>query len=135
MTRGAPHRTAALTLAALITTGLLVLAAPTSATAATPTTNATALCPGHKVRTLSFSTGSVQVFRRGDYLCALTYPKKKSGKKTMSVSVQARGSRAVVDRGRFTHHAGPISVHAGHRCVWIRGSVDSGSVSSGWILC
>jgi hypothetical protein len=129
VTRGALHRTAALTLAALTTTLLLALAAATPATAATP------LCPGHKVRTLTFSTGSVQVFRRGDYLCALTYPKKKSGRKTMSVSVRARGSRAVVDRGRFTHHAGPVTVHAGHRCVWIRGAVNSGSVSSGWILC
>ncbi|EGG46744.1 MULTISPECIES: hypothetical protein [Streptomyces] len=129
MDRGAIRRTAALGLTVLTATGLLALAAPTPAGAAT------ALCPGHKVRTLSFSTGSVQVFRSGKYVCALTYPKKKSGKKTMSVSVQARGSRAVVDKGRFTHHAGPVNVHAGHRCVRIRGAVNSGSVSSGWILC
>jgi hypothetical protein len=126
---GALRRTAALGTAVLTTAGLLSLVAPTSAHASD------ALCSGRKVRTLSFSTGSVQVFRSGNYVCALTYPKKKSGKKTMSVSVRARGGRAVVDEGRFTHHAGPISVHAGHRCVWIRGAVNSGSVSSGWILC
>ncbi|WP_030379870.1 MULTISPECIES: hypothetical protein [unclassified Streptomyces] len=128
MDRGALRRTAALTLASTLTTaGLVALATP--ATAATP------LCPGHRVRTLTFHTGSVQIFRSGDYLCALTYPKKKRGKKTMSVSIQARGSRPVVDKGRFTYHAGPLSVHVGHRCVWIRGRVDSSSVSSGWILC
>ncbi|WP_329134435.1 hypothetical protein [Streptomyces sp. NBC_00670] len=127
MTRGAIRRTAALAMAAATTTGLLALATP--ATAAAP------LCPGHRIRTLPFHTGSVQIFRSGNYLCALTYPKKKRGKKTMSVSIQARGSRPVVDKGRFTYHAGPLSVHVGHRCVWIRGRVDSSSVSSGWILC
>ncbi len=53
----------------------------------------------------------------------------------MSVSVQARGNRPVVDKGRYKHHAGPVTVHAGHRCVWIKGSVGRYSVSSGWILC
>jgi hypothetical protein len=53
----------------------------------------------------------------------------------MSVSVQARGNRPVVDRGRYTRRAGPVTVHAGHRCVRVKGAVGGGSVSSGWILC
>ena len=43
----------------------------------------------------------------------------------MSVSVQARGGRPVVDSGRFTHHAGPVTVHAGHRCVRFKGAVGA----------
>jgi len=26
-------------------------------------------------------------------------------------------------------------VHAGQRCVWVKGRVGRGSVSKGWILC
>ncbi|MFF5946097.1 hypothetical protein ACFY7X_36185, partial [Streptomyces althioticus] len=55
--------------------------------------------------------------------------------RTMSVSVQARGSRPATDSGRYSRHAGPVTVHAGHRCVWIRGSIGGESVSTGWILC
>jgi hypothetical protein len=92
-------------------------------------------CSGRSVRTLSFSTGSVRVYKRDGYVCAVTVTRKASGRQTMSVSVQARGSRPVADSGRYTHHAGPVTVHAGHRCVWVKGSVGAGSVSSGWILC
>lgn len=85
--------------------------------------------------TLPFSTGTVHVFRRGDYVCAYTAPKTPGAKRTMSVSVQARGNRPVVDKGRYTRRAGPVTVHAGHRCVRVKGAVGAGSVSSGWILC
>jgi hypothetical protein len=115
-------------MAVLAASGLLAVASPGHAEAAD-------YCAGRKVRTLSFSTGSVQVYRRDGYVCAVTFAKKVSGPKTMSVSVQARGSRPAADIGLYTHHAGPVTVHAGHRCVWIRGSVGAGSVSSGWILC
>ncbi|MGW3634383.1 hypothetical protein ACWD7F_30250 [Streptomyces sp. NPDC005122] len=119
----------ALGLAVLTASGLLALVCPGSAQAAS-------YCSGHKVRTIAFATGSVQLYRSGGYVCAVTVPKKQqSQKRAMSVSVQARGNRPVTDAGRFSHHAGPVTVHAGHRCVRIRGSVGSGSVSSGWILC
>ena len=129
MDSGAIRRGLVLGLAVLTASGALALASPGSAEAA-------AYCSGRKVRTLPFSTGSVQVYKSGAYICAVTLPKDQvSRKRSMSVSVQARGSRPVVDKGRFSHHAGPVTVHAGHRCVWIKGSVGSASVSSGWILC
>ncbi|MGR6970526.1 hypothetical protein ACU639_13110 [Streptomyces cynarae] len=128
MDKGAIRRRLALGMTVLTASGLLALASPGHAEAA-------GYCSGRKVRTLSFSTGSVQVYKRDGYVCAVTFAKRVSGRKTMSVSVQARGSRPAVDIGQYTHHAGPVTVHAGHRCVWIRGSVGSGSVSSGWTLC
>ncbi|MGW7268165.1 hypothetical protein [Streptomyces sp. NPDC054842] len=128
MDSGAIRRRLALGTAVLTASGLLALAGPGSAEAAS-------YCSGRKVRTLSFTTGSVQVYKRSGYVCAVTFPKRQGARKSMSVSVQARGSRPVVDRGRYTHHAGPVTVHAGGRCVRVEGSVGSGSVSSGWILC
>ncbi|MFJ8139300.1 hypothetical protein [Streptomyces sp. NPDC096013] len=123
---GALRRRVALGTAVLTTSGLLALAAPGTARAAS-------VCPGQEVETLPFSTGTVHVFRRGDYVCAYTVPKRVGARRTMSVSVQARGNRPVVDRGRYTRRAGPVTVHAGHRCVLVKGAVGGGSVSSGWM--
>ncbi|MGW1163598.1 hypothetical protein ACWD5Q_19370 [Streptomyces sp. NPDC002513] len=128
MDSGAIRRRLTLGLAVLTAAGLLAVASPGHAQADDP-------CSGRKVRTLSFSTGSVRVYRRDGFVCAVTVAKRASGRKTMSVSVQARGSRPVADNGLYVQRAGPVVVHAGHRCVWIRGSVGSGSVSSGWIMC
>jgi hypothetical protein len=116
--------------AVLTTAALLLLAGPGSGTA-----EAASLCPGRKVRTLPFSTGEVRVYKSRGYVCAVTVAERSGRRTSMSVSVQARGSRPVRDKGRYIHHAGPVTVHAGHRCVWIEGAVGSGSVSSGWILC
>ncbi|MHC3470414.1 hypothetical protein ACYF6T_17055 [Streptomyces sp. 7R007] len=129
MASGAIRRRLALGMAVLTASGLLALAAPGDAQAAS-------YCAGRKVRDLPFSTGTVHVYKHDGYVCAVTFPKHASStRRTMSVSVQARGNRPVVDKGRYSHHAGPVTVHAGHRCVWIKGSVGRGSVSSGWILC
>jgi len=125
----AVRRRTALGVAVLTASVLLALVSPGSAEAAASS------CAGRKVRTLPFSTGSVQVYKRGGYICAMTFPRTPGSRKKMSVSVQARGGRPVVDDGLFSHHAGPVTVHAGRRCVWIKGSVGGGSVSSGWILC
>ncbi|MFC7816859.1 MULTISPECIES: hypothetical protein [unclassified Streptomyces] len=122
------RRRLALGTAVLTAAGLLAVAVPQQAQAA-------AACPGRKVRTLPFATGSVLVHKRGGYVCAVTVPKKTGTKRQMSVSVQARGGRPVVDSGRFAHRAGPVTVHVGNRCVWVRGAVSGRSVSSGWILC
>ncbi|MFB6791710.1 hypothetical protein ACFCWT_34160 [Streptomyces olivaceus] len=92
-------------------------------------------CPGRRVRTLTFATGSVLVHRSGGYVCAVTVPGKAGTKRQMSVGVRARGGRAVVDSGSFAHRAGPVTVHAGNRCVWVTGKVAKSSVGSGWILC
>jgi hypothetical protein len=125
---GAIRRRLALGMAVLTASGLLAIAAPGDAQAATS-------CSGRKVRTLPFATGAVHVFKRRGYVCAVTLPKRPGTKRYMSVSVQARGNRPVVDDGLFSHRAGPVTVHAGHRCVWVKGRVGRGSVSSGWILC
>ncbi|CAL9578719.1 hypothetical protein [Streptomyces sp. enrichment culture] len=124
----ATRRRLALGTAVLSAAALLAVAAPQEAQAATG-------CAGRKVRTLHFATGSVLVHRRGGYVCAVTVPKKTGKKQQMSAGVRARGGRAVVDSGRFAHHAGPVTVHAGKRCVWVTGKVSKSSVSSGWILC
>ncbi|MER5548101.1 hypothetical protein ACWDBD_05785 [Streptomyces sp. NPDC001118] len=132
MDSGAIGRRLALGAAVLAAAGVLGLV--TSGTAAADTAGGG--CAGSQVRTLPFSTGITRVYRTGDgYVCAVTLARKPGTTQTMAVSVQARGGRPVVDQGRYVHHAGPVTVHAGQRCVWIRGSVGSGSVSSGWILC
>ncbi|MBO1334178.1 hypothetical protein J3486_23360 [Streptomyces sp. VRA16 Mangrove soil] len=129
MRRG-PRRRFVLAVTALLGTGLLVIGGPAVGSA-----QAAALCGGHKVRTLTFATGRTVVYKSRSYVCAVTYPKRGGARQYMSVGVQARGNRPVVDEGRYTHHAGPVTVHAGHRCVRVTGKVGSRSVSSGWILC
>ncbi|MBQ1090685.1 hypothetical protein [Streptomyces sp. B93] len=128
MGAGAIRRWLVLGTAVLTTAGLLILTVPTDAQAASS-------CAGRKVRSLPFSTGTVHVHRSGGYVCAVTLPRSPGPRRTMSVSVQARGNRPVVDKGEYRYRAGPVTVHAGQRCVWVKGRVGRGSVSSGWILC
>ncbi|MFD8813068.1 hypothetical protein ACFV23_16665 [Streptomyces sp. NPDC059627] len=130
MDSGAIRRRLALGVAVLAASGALALVAPAEAQAVTA-----ANCAGREVRTLSFATGTVHVYRQGGYVCAITLPRTSGGRRMMSVSVQARGNRPVVDKGKYSHRAGPVTVHAGHRCVWVKGTVGGSSVSSGWILC
>ncbi|MFB8248129.1 hypothetical protein ACFC5X_24180 [Streptomyces sp. NPDC055952] len=129
MDSGPIRRRLALGLAVLTASGLLAVAVPGQAQAAS------ASCPGRKVRTLPFATGTVLVYKRGGYVCAVTTAKRPGTKRRMSVSVQARGNRPVVDQGRYAYRAGPVTVHAGRRCVWLKGRVGEGRFSSGWILC
>ncbi|MFG2022812.1 hypothetical protein [Streptomyces sp. NPDC048825] len=130
MDKSAIRRHMALGVAVLTASGLLSLAGPGTGTA-----EAAALCAGRQVRTLPFSTGSVQIYKKRGYVCAVTIRKRQGARTYMSVSVRAARARPAVDKGRFTHHAGPVTVHVGHRCVLVKGTVGSGSVSSGWILC
>jgi hypothetical protein len=116
-------------LALLTGAGLLGLALPGTAQAAA------SACPGREVRRVPFATGAVHVYQRDGYVCAVTTPGRTGRRQPMAVTVQARGNRPVTDRGRFSHHAGPVTVHAGRRCVRVSGSVGSGSVRTGWILC
>jgi hypothetical protein len=92
-------------------------------------------CAGREVRALSFSTGVTHVYKNDGYVCALTIARHQGSAQTMSVSVQARGNRPVTDQGSYRRFAGPVTVYAGHRCVWIKGSVGRDSVDSGWIMC
>lgn len=130
MDSGAIRRRLGLGAAVLAASGALALAAPGSAQAASADS-----CVGREVRTLPFSTGIVHIYKRDGYVCAVTVARKSGARRMMSVSVQARGIRPVVDKGRFRYQAGPVTVHAGHRCVWVKGSVDGSSISSDWILC
>jgi hypothetical protein len=125
---GAIRRRAATLLAVLTASGLLAVAGPAADAMAAPSS-----CAGHKVRTFTFSTGSVKLYKSGNYLCAITVPKHPGSRRSMMVSLQVRGFEPVVDKGRFTRHAGPVRTYAGHRKVWIKGSVGRGSYDShGW---
>lgn len=125
------RRRLALGTAVLAAAVLLALTGPGTASAEA----ATGGCAGRKVRSLSFVTGRVDVFKSRGYVCAVAVAKHSGARKTMSVSVKARGGRPDRDKGRYTHHAGPVTVYAGHRCVWVKGQIGKRGVSSGWILC
>ncbi|MFI2640263.1 hypothetical protein [Streptomyces sp. NPDC018610] len=129
MNGGAIRRRLGLGVAVLTGAGMMALALPGTAQAAAST------CAGREVKTMRFATGTVHVYRSDGYVCALTLPRRAGLKQTMSVTVQARGNRPVTDKGRFSYRAGPVTVHAGHRCVRVGGTVGAGSVHSGWILC
>ncbi|MEV5975495.1 hypothetical protein [Streptomyces sp. NPDC052114] len=129
--RGRIRRRLTLGTAVLAASVLIALAGPGTASAEA----VTGVCAGRKVRSLPFSTGKVDVFKSRGYICAVAVAKKPGARKPMSVSVQARGSRPARDKGRFTHRAGPVTVHAGHRCVWVKARISGRGVSSGWILC
>ncbi|CAL9451236.1 hypothetical protein [Streptomyces sp. enrichment culture] len=130
MDRGAIRRWLALGMAVLTASGLLALSAPGAAHAASGQN-----CPGRKVRTLPFSTGAVHVYKSGGLVCAVTVAKHPGPRRWMTVSVQARGFRPAREEGLRTHRIGPVDTYAGQRCVRVRGSRGSGSVSTGWILC
>ncbi|MEU2713463.1 hypothetical protein [Streptomyces sp. NPDC007205] len=131
MDSGGIRRRLALGAAVLAAAGVLGFVASGTAEAGTVSG-----CAGSEVWTRQFSSGVTHVYRRDGYICAVTVARHSGPARTMSVSVQVRGGRPVVDKGRYQQLAGPVTVHAGHRCVWVKGSVgSSGSVDSGWILC
>ncbi|MCB5169270.1 hypothetical protein LG634_31225 [Streptomyces bambusae] len=92
-------------------------------------------CAGRLMKTLPFSTGEVRVYKTRTHACAVTLAKRPGRPQYMMVSIQPRGGVPVPDSGMFSRQAGPVSVSALSRCVFVRGRVGSGSVSSGWILC
>ncbi|MEU8773961.1 hypothetical protein [Streptomyces sp. NPDC048606] len=96
---------------------------------------ATGGCAGRLVKVLPFSTGEVRVYKTRTQVCATAVAERPGERRPMSVSVQPRGGIAVGDAGQFTRYAGPVTVGAINRCVYVRGGVASGSVESGWILC
>ncbi|MEV7418249.1 hypothetical protein [Streptomyces sp. NPDC089919] len=100
-----------------------------------PAAHAASGCAGRLMKSLPFSTGTVQVYKTRTHACAVTIPKRPGGRQQMSVSIQPRGGVPVRDSGRFTRLAGPVTVYALTRCVYVKGAVGAGSVESGWILC
>ncbi|MFI2782982.1 hypothetical protein [Streptomyces sp. ALB3] len=121
--------------AALLVLPLLGAVALVLGPAGAAPAQAASACSGRLVKTVTFSTGSLRVYKSRAYACAVTVAKKPGARRAMKVSLQPRGGRAVVDSGRFTKLAGPVTVHALNRCVRASGSVGGSSGSTGWILC
>lgn len=127
MKSGATRRLA-VGLAVTVAAGVLGIAVPVQAQAADPS------CEGRKVRTFSFATGTVEVYKQGGYVCALTLSKRPGVRQHMRVSLRAYGLQPVEDVGRYKYRAGPVTVHAGQRKVWVKGEVGRGAYDSeGWI--
>ncbi|MEU6209914.1 hypothetical protein ACN6AT_23380 [Streptomyces sp. JL4002] len=92
-------------------------------------------CTGRLARTVAFETGEVRVYKSRNRACAVAVARTAGERRRMAVSIQPRGGVPVRDAGRFTRYAGPVTVGAISRCVYVRGSVGAGSAESGWILC
>ncbi|MEV1069241.1 hypothetical protein [Streptomyces sp. NPDC050263] len=120
-------------LVVLLVSGLLAVAAPGSAQAASA--SSTASCAGRKVRTLSFSAGSVLVYRDGGYVCAVTVQKHPGVKRLVSVSLQARGHVAVPKSRQHTQSSPSVRVYAGHRFIRVSGGVGGTKYTSPWFSC
>ena len=93
-------------------------------------------CPGRRSKTLPFTTGDLRVYKQRQYVCAVTVAKNPGARRKMSVSLQARGGRPVVDEGRLHLPARARSPCTPlNRCVRLTGAVAGKSRSTGWILC
>ncbi|MGW7362366.1 hypothetical protein ACWGI8_02825 [Streptomyces sp. NPDC054841] len=102
---------------------------------ATQRAEAMSACSGRPVKTKKFATGELRIYKKREYVCALTVARQPGARRAMSVSLQPRGGRAAVDKGRFTRQAGPVTVYALNRCVRVSGAIAGRSASTGWILC
>ncbi|MEV6548167.1 hypothetical protein AB0M57_05585 [Streptomyces sp. NPDC051597] len=117
-------------LAVLLATAGLAVLGPGAGSA-----EAASSCGGRQVRTVTFATGELRVYKTHGYACAVAVAKSPGARRQMSVTIQARGGGPVSDSGRFTRQAGPVTVHAINRCVRASGSVAGRGGSTGWILC
>lgn len=125
-----PSRALGRAVAVLTATAALLVTGPGPGSAA-----AAAPCAGRLAKSVSFSSGELRVYRSGQQVCAVTLARNPGIRRTMSVSLQARGGRAEVDEGRFSRQAGPVTVAPRGRCVRATGAVSGISRSTGWILC
>lgn len=96
---------------------------------------AVSACAGRPQKTVKFATGELRIYKNRHYACAVTIAGRPGARRAMSVSLQARGGRAAVDKGLFTRQAGPVTVHALNRCVRATGAIAGTSRSTGWVLC
>jgi hypothetical protein len=103
--------------------------------AAPPAQAASRGCPGKLARSLPLAAGEVRVYKSRAKVCAVTVAKGRPARRPMAVSVQPRGGLPVRKAGEFDRYAGPVTVRAITRCVYVRGSVGASSTESGWILC
>ncbi|RSS35479.1 hypothetical protein [Streptomyces sp. WAC08241] len=116
-------------------TALALLLLPFPGGPGAGTADAVSVCQGRPARTIAFSTGELRLYRTRQYVCAVTVAKGPASRRVMSVSLQPRGGRPAVRTGRFDRQAGPLTVHALHRCVRASGAVAGKGTSTGWILC
>ncbi|MEU4498726.1 hypothetical protein OG729_25365 [Streptomyces sp. NBC_00210] len=115
---------------------LMAVAALTIAGPGTPRAEAVASnCAGRPLKTVKFATGELRVYKNRYYACAVVVSNKPGTRRAMSLSLQARGGHAAVDKGTFTRQAGPVTVHALNRCVRATGAISGVARSTGWILC
>ncbi|WWR55191.1 hypothetical protein V1460_30960 [Streptomyces sp. SCSIO 30461] len=113
----------------LVLAGALLAAGPWG-----PEAEAASGCSGRPVKTVRFATGELRLYKHRAYVCAMTIAKRPGARRAMSVSLQPRGGRAATDKGRFTRHAGPVTVYALHRSVRASGAVAGVGATTGWIL-
>ncbi|MEE1743099.1 MULTISPECIES: hypothetical protein [unclassified Streptomyces] len=97
--------------------------------------DAATVCAGRPAKTVPFKTGELRVYKSRSYACALAVAKTSGPRRAMSVTIQARGGNPVVDSGKYTKQAGPVTVHALNRCVRASARISGKSGSTGWILC
>ncbi|MFD5429460.1 hypothetical protein [Streptomyces sp. NPDC127084] len=114
---------------ALVVAGTLLAAGP-----GVQEVKAASGCSGRPVKTVKFATGELRLYKHRAYVCAVTIAKRPGARRAMSVSLQPRGGRAAVDKGRFTRQAGPVTVYALNRSVRASGAVAGAGATTGWIL-
>ncbi|MGW2182348.1 hypothetical protein ACWCXX_30505 [Streptomyces sp. NPDC001732] len=114
----------------LVVAAGLVLGGPTVGNA-----DAVSACTGRLAKTVPFKSGELRVYKSRSYACATAVAKKSGPRRSMSVTIQARGGGPVTDRGRYTKQAGPVTVHALNRCVRASARISGASAATGWILC
>ena len=100
--RSAVRRRTALGLAVVTVAGALTVLGAGSAAADS--------CSGRKVRSLSFSTGTVHVHKSGGHVCAEVVAKRRTGVKKMTVSSHA-------PKNAFRQTLARVSLSYGHHTV------------------
>ncbi|MFE9854546.1 hypothetical protein [Streptomyces sp. NPDC005780] len=118
-------------LALALTTALGLVVGGVEASSA----DAASVCAGRPAKTVRFATGELRVYRTRSYACAVAVAAKPGKRRPMSVQIQPRGGRPVIDSGSFTQRAGPVTVHALNRCVRASGTIAGKTGTTGWILC
>ncbi|MEU3185776.1 hypothetical protein ABZ707_16460 [Streptomyces sp. NPDC006923] len=117
-------------MAVLIAALALVLTGPGA-----PAAEAASVCSGRPRETLAFASGELRIYQARHYVCALIVAGDPGARRAASVSLQPRGGHPVGGGGNFAHRAGPVTVHALHRCVRATGVISGEQRSTGWILC
>ncbi|MFC6985182.1 hypothetical protein [Streptomyces cirratus] len=122
--REGPGRARALGLGAFAAALWLVGGALLTAPPARAATAGGDRCTGRLAKAVPFPAGEgeLRVYKSRARVCAVTVASRPGERRRMAVSVQPRGGVPVADAGRFTRYAGPVTVGAISRCVYVRGT-------------